>query len=778
MPGLDVSKKNEDRTAQAPASADTWLTILPGNEQVALDWLSAACLFASMHKLLRPCLFFVTLVCVALGADEDQNLKYFRDLAETRNYSLGRPVSPKLTPDAKTVIYLRGGARDPVMRLYEFPRPKGPERELLTPAQLLQGAEEKLTAEEKARRERARVTVKGFTHFDLSKDGVRLLVTLSGRLYVVNRADHQVTPLPGKDWIDPHFSPDGMAVAAVTGGELHVIELSTLVDRALTTDATATRSHATAEFVAQEEMDRREGYWWSPDSQALAYQESDEATVEVRHICDPLHPEAAPVDFFYPRAGSSNAVVRLGVISRTGGETRWLDWDRSAFPYLTRVVWSEPGAPLCFSVMDRAQQNSVLFRAEPATGKFTELLRETDSAWLNLDDAAVLPKWLPDGKSFLWTTESHGAWQVEVRGADGKFLRALTPLDFVYKGIVKLDATNGVVYVNGGSDPRETHVWRFPLVGGAGTALTTEPGSHSASFSEDGSAFVHSYSLRNGTVGTDVLTAGGERLASLPSVAENPPAMPNVELTRTAGTPSFYAAVLRPHAFRPGKKYPVILSVYAGPHVTVVSSSVRGYLDDQWIADQGYIVVRLDGRGTPYRGRDWERVIRGDLIDIALEDQVAGLHALGKTYPELNLKRVGVIGWSFGGYFSAMATIRRPDVFRCGAAGAPVVTWENYDTFYTERYLGLPQTDAAAYQASSVLAYAKQLSRPLLLIHGMTDDNVYVQHTLQLADALFMSGKDYEFLPMLGTHMAGSSDPLVRFRLRMRVMDFFKRELK
>ncbi len=731
-----------------------------------------------MQNLLRLSLLFAAFVSVAFGADEDQNLKYFRDLAETRNYTLGRPVSPKLTPDAQTVIYLRGGARDAVLRLYEFPLPNGPERELLTPAQLLNGAEDKLTAEEKARRERARVTLKGFTHFEPSKDGTRLLVTLSGRLYVVNRTDLKVTALPGKDWIDPRFSPDGTAVAAVAADELHVIELSTLADRALTTGATATRSHATAEFVAQEEMDRREGYWWSPDSQSIAYQETDESTVEVRHICDPLHPEAAPVDFFYPRAGSSNAVVRLGVIARTGGETRWLDWDSRSFPYLTRVAWRESGAPLCFSVMDRAQQKSVLFRADPVTGTITELLHETDSAWLNLDDTAVLPMWLPDGKEFLWTTESRGAWQVELRRADGKFLRALTPLDFVYKGIAKLDATNGLLYVNGGSDPRETQIWRFALTGGAGTAVTTAPGSHSASFSESGSTFVHSYSLRDGTVGTDVLTARGERLASLPSVAENPPAMPNVELTKTVGTPSFYAAILRPHTFKPRKKYPVILSVYAGPHVTVVSSSVRGYLDDQWIADQGYIVVRLDGRGTPYRGRDWERVIRGDLIDIALGDQVAGLRELGKTYPELDLKRVGVTGWSFGGYFSAMATIRRPDVFRCGVAGAPVVTWENYDTFYTERYVGLPQTDSAAYQVSSVLTYAKQLSRPLLLIHGLTDDNVYVQHTLQLADALFMSGKHYEFLPMLGTHMAGSSDPLVRFRLRMRVMEFFNRELK
>jgi len=731
-----------------------------------------------MQRLFRWLALITAFAASVSAADEDANLKYFRDLAETRSYSLGRPVATKLTPDGKTVIYLRGGSRDPVLRLYEYPLPNGPERELLTPTQLLGSAEEKLTAEEKARRERARVTLKGFTRFDLSKEGTRLLVTLSGKLYVVNRTDLKVTALPGQNWIDPRFSPDSTAVAAVSAGELHVIELATATSRALTTGATATLSHATAEFVAQEEMNRREGYWWSPDSQSVVYQETDESMVEVRHIADPLHPEAAPVDFFYPRAGSSNATVRFGVISRAGGATRWITWDAAKFPYLTRVVWREPGDPLCIAVMDRAQQTSLLLRADPATGETAELVRETDSAWINLDDHAVLPRWLPGGKEFLWTTESRGAWQVELRAADGKMLRALTPLEFIYKGLIKLDAANGSIYVGGGSDPRETHVWRFPLAGGNGSALTTAPGQHSATFSENAASFVHSYSLRNGTVGTEVLNATGERLATLPSVAEKPPKLPNVELTQTSGTPSFYAAIIRPHKFKARKKYPVILSVYAGPTATVVHSAARAYLNDQWMADQGYIVVSLDGRGTPYRGRDWERCVRGNLIDVALDDQVAGLRALGRRYSELDLKRVGVTGWSFGGYFSAMATIRRPDVFRCGVAGAPVVTWENYDTFYTERYLGLPQTDAEAYRVSSVLTYAEQLSRPLLLVHGLTDDNVYAQHTLQLADALFMAGKTYEFLPMLGTHMAGSSDPVVRLRQQMRVMEFFNRELK
>ena len=719
-------------------------------------------------------------LCLSLGASHAATdpLAYFRDLAETRNYTLGRPVSPKLTPDGQTVIYLRGGPRDPVLRLYEFPLPVGPERELLTPAQLVGSAPETLTAEEKARRERARVSLRGFTKFDLSKDGARLLVTLSGQLYVVDRADLKVTALPGKNWIDPRFSPDGTAVAAVSAGELHVIELNAapLASRALTSGATATLTHGTAEFVAQEEMDRAEGYWWAPDSRSLVYQQTDESAVEVRHLADPLNPNAPPTKFAYPAAGTPNATVRLGVIARTGGPTRWLAWDATKFPYLTRVVWRDADSPLCFSVMDRAQQTALLLRADPTTGTTSELIRETDPAWLNLDNRAVLPRWLPGGREFLWTSESRGMWQVELRAADGKFLRALTPPDFIYKGLVKLAAD--AFYVAGGTDPRDTHLWRFPLAGGPGAALTTASGVHSATFSENAATFIHAFDLIDGTSATEVRTADGTRLAALPSQAEKLPAAPRVELTRTSGEPSFYAAVVRPRDFDPRKKYPVILYVYAGPHTTVVTATARSYLGDQWMADQGYIVARLDARGTPFRGRDWQRAVRGNLIDIALADQIAGLRALGARYPEMDLTRVGVTGWSFGGYFAAMATIRRPDVFACGIAGAPVVTWENYDTFYTERYLGLPQTDPAAYKVSSVLTYAAELQRPIFLIHGLTDDNVYAQHTLQLCDALFMAGKPYEFMPMLGTHMAGSSDPRVRLNQQQRVMEFFTRHLR
>jgi dipeptidyl-peptidase 4 len=270
--------------------------------------------------------------------------------------------------------------------------------------------------------------------------------------------------------------------------------------------------------------------------------------------------------------------------------------------------------------------------------------------------------------------------------------------------------------------------------------------------------------------------------SDLRSVAESYRGATHTRTLRLSGDPSLNAAVTLPDALARGsgasapQKYPVILYVYAGPTVQRAIVSGTSYLLDQWMANRGYIVVRIDNRGTPGRGREWMRIIRGNFIDIALHDQIHGLRALAKEYPAMDLGRVGVTGWSFGGYFSAMATLRHPEIFKCGVAGAPVVTWENYDTHYTERYLGLPQENPEAYRVSNVTTYAAQLQRPLMLIHGITDDNVYFQHTLQLADALYRAGKPYDLLPMLGTHMI--SDPHIRLRQQMRIMEFFDRHLK
>src|SRR5947209_4033040 len=415
---------------------------------------------------------------------ESADLRYFRELIETRNYSLGQPVSPQITPDGKTVVFLRGGPRDPILRLYEFTIGDGKLREILTPEKILKGAEEKLTTEEKSRRERERQSLRGFTSFQLSKDGSKIMVALSGRLYVITRADGNVSEIPGQNRIDPRFSPDGHLVGTVSGGELHVINLETKADLAVTSGATETLQHGTAEFVAQEEMDRHQGYWWSPDSQSLVYQETDNSAVETRFIADPLHPENPPAKNFYPRPGTANVKVRLGIVTATGGETRWIDWDRERYPYLARVVWKEATAPLCILVQNRQQQEELLLAVDPKTGATRELLRETDAAWLNLDHKPM-PIWLKDGRQFLWTTERNGAWQVELHSADGALVRPVTPANFQLDELIDVNDSDRSIVVTGGPDSRERHLFRFSIdPKGEPQQLTRESGRHNAVFGE------------------------------------------------------------------------------------------------------------------------------------------------------------------------------------------------------------------------------------------------------------------------------------------------------
>jgi len=245
----------------------------------------------------------------------------------------------------------------------------------------------------------------------------------------------------------------------------------------------------------------------------------------------------------------------------------------------------------------------------------------------------------------------------------------------------------------------------------------------------------------------------------------------------TVGPLGFHAAIVRPRSFRPGHRYPVLVHVYGGPTSQMAKADPWGYLLDQWIADHGFIVFAMDGRGTPGRGRAWERVIKGNLIDLQLDDQVAGLQAAGARYPELDLARAGMFGWSFGGYFSAMAAMRRPDVFKAAVAGAPVCDWQDYDTHYSERYLGLPQQNPEGYRKSSVLTYCAELKVPLLIVHGTADDNVYFMHSLKMADSLFRAGRPYEFLVLPGfTHMV--PDAVVQRSLQERILGFFAAHLQ
>jgi dipeptidyl-peptidase-4 len=700
--------------------------------------------------------------------------EYLRQHALTRGFQLGRPVKPKPTPDGQHVLFLRAQARVPKMRLYEFEVASGRTRELLTPEAVLKGAEEHLSAEEKARRERQRVSVGGFTTYQLSKDGGRILVSLSGRLYVVDRKTSAPVELTtGKGTlVDPKFSPDGQKVSYVLDQDVYSFDLGTRKETRVTHGGTAKKTNGLAEFVAQEEMNRFTGYWWSPDAKSIAYEEANAEGVETWYVADPDHPEQPPLPVFYPRPGKANVTVHLGVVSIAGGETVWLEWDTKRHPYLARVDWDEKGG-LTLVVQDRLQQELVLLRADPATGKTTQILTERDPAWVDLNHDK--PHWLSDG-SFLWTGQDGEGTRLEHRERTGELRRVLASAAEGFQGIAGVSAKTGQVFFRASTDPTESHLFKLDLASGKPLALTREPGLHSAIVAEDGSLYVQTSALLSAMPRSTVHKADGTLVGELPSVAENPPVVPRQELLRVGREPGFYCSIVRPGNFDPALRYPVVVHVYGGPTHLQVQASMGTRLIDQWLADQGFIVVSIDNRGTPGRGRAWERAIYKKFGSIPLEGQVAGVKALGARFPEMDLERVGIYGWSFGGYLSGLAVMRRPDVFKAGVAGAPVSEWEDYDTHYTERYLGLPGPDAAAYKEASLLTWAKDLNGALLLIHGTADDNVYFRHSLRLADALFRAGKEFEMLPLSGlTHMV--PDPVVTQRLYGRFAVFFHKHL-
>ena len=720
--------------------------------------------------------------------------RFLRDFAETRAFTLGRPARPQLTPDGSAVLFLRSPARSPTHRLFQLDVASGQVHQLVAGEDLVgPDGEAALSAEEQARRERQRITDSGITAFQLSPDGAQVLVPYGGRLFLVARSGGAIRALTGAGApppIDARFSPDGTRVAFVREGDLQVIDLGGAHDdipraRALTSGATADRFRGLAEFVAQEEMARHEGFWWSPAGDRLLFAEVDQSGVEQFSIADPARPEREPLRFRYPRPGLPNARVRLGLIDVAARadtpESTWLSWDHDRYPYVARVLWDTTRAPLAVLVQTRDQRQVALLAVDPGTGHTRPLVQESDPDWVNLD--RDLPRWLPDGSGLLWASEADGDRELQLRDPAGALVRPLLGAEQQFQSLVHVSPdARSLIFLAG--DPVHNRLERLDLASGARTPLAPEaPGEHAPVFARSGQRWVDTVVRQDAMPDTRVVSPGGPGPV-LPSVAEDPPFRVNLQLTETAKPgdqlghqPSFRAAIIRPTDFQPGRRYPVVLHVYGGPHHLSVKADARLFAFDQWLAEHGCIVVALDNRGTPRRGRAWELAIKGQLGDVPLADQVAGLQALGRQHPELDLERVGVYGWSFGGYLSALAILCRPDLFKVAVAGAPVVDWRDYDTHYTERYLDLPEAEPAAYDRSSLLAHAGKLSRPMMIIHGTADDNEYFIHSLKLVDALFRAGKRFDFLPLPRvTHQI--ADPLVRERLWGQVARYLMESLR
>jgi dipeptidyl-peptidase-4 len=698
--------------------------------------------------------------------------------AATHRFRLGHPTNIHPSPDGERVLFLRSGPRDLVRKLYLQEVASGEERVFATAEALLGGGAETLSPGERARRERLRLTASGIAEILPNHAGTEVLVPLSGRLFLIDVAHGEAREMRGAEAPAgyPAWSPDDAWVAYLRGGDLHVQSTALDGERRLTQHQGDDLSYGLPEFVAEEEMGRHEGFWWSPDSTEIATQRTDTSGLERMTIADPTRPEAAPQSWPYPRAGKQNASVRLFIqaIDAPGMPAREVVWDHTAFPYLARVVW-QAGSPLTLLIQDREQTEARVLAVDTSTGETRLVHRERDAAWLNLWEQ--VPAWV--GPDLVWVSEAGGHAQLMRMSAQATAPIPVTPPELGLRAVLGVDPKQAVVWLAAAADPTQEQVVRVRLDGGRPEPLAVEPGVSSAAIEPGSPIWVRTLEPLEGPRRSSVYrVSDGAFLGGLKSVAEALPFTPRLELTTvTAGGRDHHVAVVWPRVLQDAARLPVIELIYGGPGVQVVQAAGARYLLAQWMADHGYAVVQIDGRGTPGRGRDWERAIQGDLASLVLEDHVAVLRALGARYPSLDTNRVGVFGWSFGGYLSAMAVLRHPDVYRAAVAGAPVTDWLDYDTHYTERFMGLPDKNPEGYRRASALTHAPGLSRPLLLIHGTADDNVYLTHTLKLADALNNTERSFDFMPLPGsTHMV--TDPALVRVVHGRIMAFFASHLQ
>ncbi len=687
-------------------------------------------------------------------------LSFPRQHARTQGFTLGVPHTFAIAPDGSRIVFLRTQSGTGNITCLWVRSATGDERLVADPQQLLSGGAESISRAERARRERARQSAAGVVSFT-TDDAVSIAVfALSGQIFVADLATGDVSQLttPGPV-IDPRPDPSGARIAYVADGALRVIGADGRADLALIEPEAENVSYGLAEFVAAEEMNRTRGFWWSPDGSRLLVARVDTTPVARWHIADPANPERPSVEVAYPAAGTANADVSV-VLAALDGTLTPVAWDAAAAPYLTAAHWSDGGPPL-LQVATRDQRTfRVLTVADD--GSVELLCQDSDPAWV--DVVTGTPAWTRGGQ-LVRVTARDGAYRLMIGEEPA------SPVTLNVREV--LDVGDDVLFSATAEDPGELALY-VAGPGGDVTQVTSEPGRHGGARAGD-VLVTSSQSL--GWSGSRVLVQHGGKADEIRSLAETPVLDPEVTFF-TAGPQEVRCALLLPRGHQPGSaRLPVLCDPYGGPAAQRVVSARNAYLISQWFADQGFAVLIADGRGTPGRGPAWDRLIKFDEATPNIEDQVVALEAAAVAHPDLDLSRVGIRGWSHGGYLAALAVLRRPDVFHAAVAGAPVTDKQLYDTFYTERYLGLPDEHPDVYAHNSLIGDAPKLERPLMLIHGLADDNVVVAHTLRLSSALLAAGRPHTVLPLSGvTHMARQEE--VAENLMLLQVDFLKNALR
>lgn len=706
---------------------------------------------------------------------------------------LNVPLNLAFAPDGRlTFLYSEQGTL--VRQLYVWDPASGERTILVQPP-----GGETLSREEALRRERQRQYGQGITAYAWSEQGQTLLVPTAGALYVRTTHDGELRKVVEGPCVDPQLNRDGSAVAFVRDGELYALDLvlPDAVPERLTFDASPARdgdrslTNGLAEFAAQEELGRQHGFWWSPDGRYLAFQQVDNSPVPLYAI---VHQGEDAVDVEthrYPFAGAANVCWRLGFVRARGGAVTWLpagNEDGGAAgtdAYLARVQWTADNR-LLVQTLSRDQRTLELQRLTPFAGTRASLIVETAPDWVNAGDELRVVSAdgaAPEAYELLWSSERSGARQLYLYDNTGGLLRQLTPGPWPVDGVPAVDAERRWVYFLGAASPLERQLWRVRLDGGAPERLSDGAGFHGAVFSRDRSRYVESFSstttppvltLRDAADGRALRTVFAADASEAEVLGLQPPELVSL---RARDGETLYGAIWRPPALEPGKRYPVIVDVYGGPHVQQVANQwgLTVSLRRQYLVRQGFIVFALDNRGSAGRGHAFEAAIHRHMGGVEVQDQVDGARFLA-TLPEADTARAGVYGWSYGGYMALMCLLTAPDVFVAGVAGAPVTDWRGYDTAYTERYMQTPETNPEGYRLSSVLTHAAKLHAPLLILHGLLDENVHFRHTARLIAALNAADKPYE-LAIFPNERHGPRDPAQRAALERRIAEFFERSL-
>lgn len=711
-----------------------------------------------MKKL--TCLFIAVLCCVNHGSAfaSSQTLSIER-IFQSPALEGTAPKNLKVSPDGKHVTFLKGKARNHLRYdLWEYSVDSATTR-LLFDSDNLSSDTEQLSDEEKARRERMRESGSGIIEYYWAEDSSALLFPLAGDAYYLKLGEQKAQKLLDTDAFetDIQFSPKGNYISYVREKNLYIKHIETGDETAITRQGGGDIKFAMAEFVAQEEMGRMTGYWWSPDESKIALTKVDMSPVETITRSEIYADSIKMIEQRYPSAGTNNVKIELAVYDLASGQSRFIDLGENSDIYLARAKWMPDSQTLTYQWQSRDQKTLQLRAYNTQQHTQTVLITESSDTWVNLHDDL---HFLADNNGFLWASERDGFKHIYHFDANGKKVAQLTHGDWVVDEIKAIDKVHGQIYFTGRKDtPIERHLYRVGLKGGAIEKISQRPGFHSITFSDDASIYVDRFSTVNSPWQVSLHSKTGKQLTWLEHNAINKEhplyayqdqwVKPQFGTLKSEDGETLHYRIFTPKKRQ--KQHPAIVFVYGGPHAQLVTDSWygnRGLLMQYWV-NKGYVVFTIDNRGSNYRGKAFEEPIYQKMGSIEVDDQVAGVKFL-RQLDYVDPQRIGIYGHSYGGYMSLMTMFKAPEYFKAGVSGAPVTDWRLYDTHYTERYMGDPRVVSDAYDASAVFPYANNLKGPLLIYHGMADDNVLFKHSTKLYKHLQDNALTFEVMDYPG----------------------------